>query len=100
MVTSSLCKNGNCGNQSCGFGSKRKYAFGNSVDKFFVMPFTGPASVNSVGGCLNKNIYNSSVPLSRFGNTCRAENVAAFGNATIAASSQRSNKKGGPMTKT
>jgi hypothetical protein len=50
----------------CGFGhSKKKSAFGNSVDLFFKNNEV-PANLKNVNECLN-TVYNNVTPLSRFG---------------------------------
>ena len=64
----SSCK-GNCGSNSCGFGKKKKSAFGSGADAFFNKSFTNSASINSVSSCLNNGVYNKPTALSRFGST-------------------------------
>lgn len=66
------CK-GNCGSASCGFG-KKKFAFGNSANSFFVPNFTNNAKI---GECLQNGVYypNNAAPLMRYG-----KKKNAFGN--------------------
>ena len=61
------CTNGNCGSKTCGFGKKKKSAFGSGADAFFSQPFTGNASLQKMGECLQSGVYSNVTPLSRFG---------------------------------
>jgi hypothetical protein len=61
------CTNGNCGSKTCGFGKKKKSAFGSGADAFFGPPFTGNANIQKIGECLKNGIYSNATPLSRFG---------------------------------
>jgi len=73
-MANNSCKNGSCNNASCKFGgSKKGFAFGKGADKFFVPSFSGPASINSVGSCLQNGVYyqNNVAPLMRFGTSKR-----------------------------
>ncbi len=62
-----VCKDGNCGNASCGFG-KRRSAFGAGANSFFIPQYTGPANIQNVGACLKAGGYGNSAPSLRFGN--------------------------------
>lgn len=75
-----VCKNGNCGNASCGFGKKRLSAFGAGANSFFIPQYTGPANIQNVGACLQNGVYytNNAAPLMRYGN-------------------KKNSKSGGPM---